>query len=297
MSDPLSEAAAARLAKDETAPGALYVVATPIGNLGDITLRALAVLGRCDRVLCEDTRVSAKLLSHYGIRKPLVSCFAQKESARLPEILAWLRAGERLALVSDAGTPAVRDPGARVVAAVCGAGFPVEAVPGPSALAAALSLAGEIGEGGILFAGYADRDAAQFAARLAARAPGDPALVVYEAPHRLHRTLAALKEKIPAQRVVVLREMTKLHAQRWAGRLADWMAEATPAKGELALVFPPPEAAPARAWSDDEVRAAAAELRGENLKPRPLAARLAARSGRSASDVYALLAAARKAEP
>ena len=295
VNDALLDAIRARLDKDETAPGSLSVVATPIGNLGDITLRALAVLQRCDAVLCEDTRVSAKLLNHFGIRKPLVSCFAQREQARIPEILDRLRAGQRLALISDAGTPAIRDPGAAVVEAVCAAGFPVEAVAGPSALSAALSIAGALGEAGILFEGYAERKPEKLLAQLRARTPDSPTLVLYEAPHRLHQLLSALREGLPAQRIIVLRELTKAHAQRWAGALSEWNESLTPAKGELVLVFPPPAAAPVRAWGDDEVLAAAAALAPERLKPRPLAARLAAQAGRPASEIYALLSAARRA--
>ena len=288
--DALLEAAAGLLRREAVQPGFLYVVATPLGNLADITLRALATLQQCDRILCEDTRVTAKLLNHFTIHKPLVSCYREREAARLPEILAWLAAGEALALVSDAGTPAVRDPGAAVVEAVLAAGYAVEAVPGPSALTAAIAVAGEIGEA-IEFAGYAPRRPAELADRLRAMRPGGSALIVYEAPHRLYATIKALSAEFSARRLVILREMTKLHAQRWAGTLAEFSPEMVPARGELVLIFPPPECFKVEIWDDERLRLEAAPLRAAGYKPRPLAAELARRSGRAASEIYALLIA------
>ena len=284
----LLEAAAGLLRRSAVRPGVLYVVATPIGNLADITLRALATLNQCDRILCEDTRVTAKLLNHFAIHKPLVSCYREREVARLPEILAWLAAGEALALVSDAGTPAIRDPGAAVVDAVLAAGFSVETAPGPSALTAAISVAGEIGER-FEFAGYAPRRPAELADRLRAMGPESPALMVYETPHRLYATLSALTEEFAARRLILLRELTKLHGQRWAGTLAEFSPDAVPDRGEMVLIFPPPVEALREIWDDQRLRREAEPLRAAGYKPRPLAAELARRSGRIASEIYALL--------
>ncbi len=286
------EAAARLLQRATVRPGVLCVVATPIGNLADITLRALATLNQCDRILCEDTRVTAKLLNHFAIHKPLVSCYREREAARLPEVLSWLAAGEALALVSDAGTPAIRDPGAAVIDAALAAGFTVEAAPGPSALTTAISLAGEIGEP-FEFAGYSPRRPADLADRLRTMHPESPALIVYEAPHRLYATISSLTGEFPARRLVLLRELTKLHGQRWAGTLAEFSPEKVPARGELVLIFPPPAEVAREIWDDERLRREAEPLRAAGYKPRPLAAELARRSGRIASEIYALLMPAR----
>jgi len=281
----LREAVLEKLRRPVVAPATLYVVATPIGNLGDITLRALATLAQCSRVLCEDTRVTAKLLNHFGLNRPLVSCYEEREQSRIPQIIEWLKADEILALVSDAGTPAVSDPGAKIVAAVLAAGFVVEPVAGPSALTAALSVAGLV-ENDFSFRGFASRKTHEMTAILKTQRPEDPVLVFYESPHRLHATLAGLQAALPERRVLVLRELTKHFAQRWAGRLREFNPDLVPAKGELVLLFPPPEAEPPAALSPEEFAARAAALRAEGLKPRQIATRLAEASGISSSEIY-----------
>lgn len=281
----LREAVLEKLRRPVVAPATLYVVATPIGNLGDITLRGLATLAQCSRVLCEDTRVTAKLLNHFGINKPLVSCYEEREQSRVPQIIEWLKADEILALVSDAGTPAVSDPGAKIVAAVLEAGFAVEPVAGPSALTAALSVAG-LSENDFSFRGFASRKTHEMTAILKAQRPEDPVLVFYESPHRLHATLAGLQTALPERKILVLRELTKHFAQRWAGRLREFTPELIPAKGELVLLFPPPEAQAPAPLSADELAEKAAVLRAQGLKPRQIAARLSEESGISSSEIY-----------
>ncbi len=291
----LRDAVLEKLRRPVVAPATLYVVATPIGNLGDITLRGLATLAQCSRVLCEDTRVTAKLLNHFGLNKPLVSCYEEREQSRIPQILDWLKADEILALVSDAGTPAVSDPGAKIVAAVLAAGYTVEPVAGPSALTAALSVAG-LPDGSFSFRGFAPRRASELIAILKAQRPDDPVLLFYESPHRLHPTLAALQAALPERRILVLRELTKHFAQRWAGRLREFSPELIPAKGELVLLFPPPEAEAPVPLSADELAEKAASLRATGLKPRQIAARLAEESGIASSEIYKQLLQLKKTE-
>ena len=189
--------------------GALYVVATPIGNLADITLRAVHLLACVDAVACEDTRVGGQLLGHLGLHKPLLALHAHNEQAASAEVLARLAAGEAVAVISDAGTPAVSDPGAVLVAAAAAAGYPVVPVPGPSSALAALSVAGDALGHGFVFAGFlpargAERDAAVAAATADARTQ-----VLFEAPHRIATLLAALAAVAPARQLTVARELTK----------------------------------------------------------------------------------------
>lgn len=226
------------------APGTLYVCGGPIGNMGDASLRLLQVLARADRVLAEDTRHSRRLLERFGIAARLVSCHEHNEERRAAEVIRWLRAGEVVALLTDAGTPGVADPGARVVAAVAGAGLPVSPVPGPSAAVAALSVSG-FGADRYLFEGFLPRDPERRRARIASWRTWPGPVVFFEAPHRLAETLADLARLIPGGRLVVARELTKRFEEIRHGRVADLVAEvsARPARGEYTLVLLPPHAA------------------------------------------------------
>jgi 16S rRNA (cytidine1402-2'-O)-methyltransferase len=189
------------------APG-LYVVATPIGNLGDITVRALATLRAADVVAAEDTRNTRALLTHFGLRAHLVSLHAHNERGSAQRVIAWIAEGKAVALVSDAGTPGVSDPGALLVGSVRAAGQPVFPIPGVSALTTALSASGLEYEG-VVFAGFLPAKGGERRARLAALAAGPWAIALFEAPHRVARTLADLHAALGDRDVVIARELTK----------------------------------------------------------------------------------------
>ena len=189
-------------------PGTLYLVATPIGNLEDITLRALRVLKECDVVAAEDTRHSGLLLRHFGIAKPMLSYFQFNESRRTEEILERLRRGEKVALVTDAGTPGISDPGERVVRAARAAGLRVEAAPGPCALVAALTCSGLPSEE-FHFVGFLPVKSGQRRRRLEELGKVPGTLVLYESPYRVRKLLEELAELYPERQVVLARELTK----------------------------------------------------------------------------------------
>lgn len=228
--------------------GALYVVATPIGNLRDVTLRALEVLRTVDVVAAEDTRVTATLLSRHGIATRPISVRAHNEAQSAERIIAALAQGRSVALVSDAGTPAVSDPGARLVHAVRAAGHRVVPIPGPSALATAVSAAGLSAER-FAFLGFLPPQPKAREALVRGCAALPLALVVYEAPHRVRETLAELYRLLGARRVVVARELTKAFETITALDLADaatWMdADPNRERGELVLIVDAAEPAPA----------------------------------------------------
>lgn len=197
----------------------LYIVSTPIGNLADLTYRAVQVLGEVDRILAEDTRRTAILIRHYGIATPLVSLHAFNEAARVKRVLGWLAAGEALALVSDAGTPLLSDPGARIVQQAVEAGHTIIPVPGASALLAALVASGLEPEP-FTFYGFLPRRGRGRAAALAAAASSLHTAVFYEAPGRIVELLQDLAEQCgPTRRVVVARELTKVHETFFRGTL------------------------------------------------------------------------------
>src|SRR5215510_932222 len=182
-------------------PSTLYLVATPIGNLEDITLRALRVLKECDVVAAEDTRHSGQLLKHFGISKPLLSYFQFNEAKRSEEIIERLRRGEKVALVTDAGSPGISDPGERVVKAAIAAGFRVEPVPGACALVAALTASG-LPTDEFHFIGFLPHKTGQRRKKLEALRSVDGTLVLYESPYRIEKLLAELKEVFPQRHVV-----------------------------------------------------------------------------------------------
>jgi 16S rRNA (cytidine1402-2'-O)-methyltransferase len=277
-----------RAAKD--VPPGLSLVATPIGNLGDLSPRALAVLGGVDAVLCEDTRVTGQLLSRYGLSAPLLPLHDHNETEMVPRILDRLRAGQRLALASDAGTPLVSDPGYRLVRAVIEAGLPVTALPGPNAAVMALTLSG-LPPQPFLFLGFlpprgGPRAAAIAKLRAAERAGLSATTVFYEAPHRLAETLAALAEGLaPDRPAAVARELTKRFEEVRRGALADLAAHyaSHEALGEICIVIgPAPEETTAEADLDAQLRAAMA---GSSL--RDAAAMVAAATGLPRKQVYA----------
>lgn len=224
-----------------TQPSTLYIVATPIGHLDDLSPRARAVLAAVDGILAEDTRQSNVLLRHAGIATPMQALHEHNEAARAEVIVARLRAGESLALISDAGTPLISDPGYRLVAAVRAAGFAVSPVPGPSALIAALSVAG-LPTDRFAFEGFLPAKAGERAARLSGLATETRTLVFFEAPHRVLETLAAMTGAFGAERRAVLaRELTKRFETVLDGTLAELatrvQADADQQRGEIVLVI------------------------------------------------------------
>ncbi|MEP6996892.1 MAG: 16S rRNA (cytidine(1402)-2'-O)-methyltransferase [Betaproteobacteria bacterium] len=227
----------------------LYVVATPIGNLRDLSLRALDVLEQVEVIAAEDTRVTAGLLAHYGIRARLVSLHEHNERKRATTIIEWLASGKRVALVTDAGTPAISDPGALLVRAVSAAGFAIVPVPGPSAVTAALSASG-IAAPQWLFLGFLPAGSAPRRAALERVRALPYALVFYEAPHRIAATVAALAAGLDPQReIVIARELTKRFETLYRCALADapgWLAaDVDRVRGEFVLIVAAPHDAPA----------------------------------------------------
>ena len=234
--------AAARAAGGQQYPaGALYVVATPIGNLADITLRAIHVLAIVDAVACEDTRVTGGLLRHLGLDKPLLAVHEHNEREATQAVLGRLARGERVAYVSDAGTPAVSDPGAVLVAAASDAGYRTVPVPGASAVLAALSVAGDHGADRFVFNGFLSSRAGERAAELAQAASAPHAQILYEAPHRIETLADSLAVACPARRVTLCRELTKqfetVVTLQCAGLPAWLAADKNRQRGEFVLVL------------------------------------------------------------
>ena len=240
------QAAAAAAGRQQFEAGALYVVATPIGNLADITLRALHVLTRVDAVACEDTRVGGALLAHFGLRKPLLALHAHNEQAASALVLERLARGESVALVSDAGTPALSDPGAVLVAAAAAAGRRVVPLPGPSSALAALSVAGDVHSDGHRFAGFLPPKGAQRQARLQALLADEVTLVLFEAPHRIEMLAAELASAAAQRGVTLARELTKqfetIVTMPAAGLPAWLQADPNRRRGEFVLVVHAPAA-------------------------------------------------------
>lgn len=274
---------AGALPQTELAPG-LYLVATPIGNLGDITLRALAVLEGADRIFCEDTRVIAKLLARYGISTSLGAYHDHNAEQVRPTVLAALRRGERIALVSDAGTPLVSDPGYKLVRAALADDLPVIALPGPTAAITALILSG-LSPDAFLFAGFLPPRQAARRRALQRWAAVETTLVFYESTPRLAESLADMAEVLGNREGAIARELTKLHEEVRRGRLADLAAHyrlAGPPRGEAVVVVGPPEhSEPDEAEVDQRLRAALTEL-----GVREAAAKLAAETGMPRRELY-----------
>ena len=224
-------------------PGTLYLVATPIGNLEDITLRALRVLKECDVVAAEDTRHSGQLLKHFGISKPLLSYFQFNEAKRSEEIIERLRRGEKVALVTDAGSPGISDPGERVVCAARKAGLRVESVPGACALIAALTASG-MPTGEFHFIGFLPHKSGQRRNQLAALKAFAGTLALYESPYRIEKLLGELNEVFPDREIVLARELTKKFEEFLRGQPAALLelTKKRSLKGEfVVLIGPAPE--------------------------------------------------------
>lgn len=234
------DAAASQHSLPPLQPGTLYLVATPIGNLEDITLRAVRTLRECDVVAAEDTRRTGLLLQHLGISRPLISYFRFNEARRSDEFVERLRRGEKIALVTDAGTPGISDPGERVVRTVIDAGLRVESVPGPCAMVAGLTASGLSTEE-FHFAGFLPHKSGQRRRELERLRALPGTLVLYESPFRVERLLGELVATMPERRVVVARELTKRFEEYLRGTPAELM-EATRGrswKGEVTVVISP----------------------------------------------------------
>ena len=272
--------------------GTLHVVATPIGNLEDVSLRALRVLAEVDVVFAEDTRRTRKLLTRHGIEARPLSLHAHNEQSRIARALEALEGAGQVALVSDAGTPLVSDPGERLVAAAIAAGHRVEAVPGASAVLAALAVAG-LSPAPFTFLGFLPRRAGERRRLLASYRSRPETLVLFESPKRIGKTLAELGEALGDRKACVARELTKLHEEARRGRLSELADHYTrETLGEITLVVEGAVEGPAvlaETEVDIEIRARIAA--GE--RPKQIAASLAGPSGWAKRDLYARVLALR----
>ena len=270
--------------------GRLQVVATPIGNLADLSARAREALSSADVIAAEDTRRTRVLLTAIGIAKPLVSLHAHNESQRTPELLARLAAGETIALVSDAGTPLLSDPGLELVQRAVRAGFEVHAIPGPSAITSALAVAG-LPTGRFCFEGFLPSRERERRTALAALAHEPRTLVFFEAPHRILRTLADMAAEFGAERpAAVARELTKAHETIYRGTLQELLARAQAEenfrRGEITLVVH--GAAAPTAGVDGKLLRRTVELLAQELPPGRVAAIAAQLTGATRAAAYAL---------
>ena len=270
-------------------PGTLYVVATPLGNLEDITVRALSVLKEVHLIAAEDTRHSRKLLAHYGIHTPLTSYHEWIERHKAVELIEELQHGKSIALISDAGTPGIADPGYHLVQAAIAAGIRIAAVPGPSAVAAALSVAG-LPTDRFVFEGFVP--ARQSARRkfFSALAHEPRTLIVYEAARRLLDSLADLHAVLGPRQIVIVRELTKMFEEVLRGPVDELVVQLRQRlgdqslQGEVTLLIAGGEAA--RPVSAEDLTAAIERLRGEGMSLKEIARTLARERGLSRRDVY-----------
>lgn len=269
-------------AAEDTSPsasGCLYLVGTPIGNLEDITLRALRILKEVDQIACEDTRHTQKLLNHYDIHKPLVSYHEHNEMTRAPELLIALEQGAKIALVSDAGMPLVSDPGHRLVALCLRHHIPVVPVPGPSALLAALAASGLPNEE-FLFMGFLPARSGERRRALERLRIEERTIILYEAPHRVGECVADAREILGDRQACLAREVTKLHEEFLRGRLSEIAAalEQRPARGEITLLISAADAMPGtRVDTTQSLAARVEELMHQAKLDRKEALKLAAK--------------------
>lgn len=279
--------------------GILYIVSTPIGNLEDVTYRATRVLGEVDRILAEDTRRTRVLLGRYGIRKPLVSAHPGNEAARAEQVSEWLDSGETLALVTDAGTPLLSDPGARIVQRVIEAGHEVVPVPGASALLAALVGSG-VDASRFTFLGFLPRGGGERTRRLEEIAGAPHTVVVYEAANRLQRLLEDLRVACgPDRSAAVARELTKAHEEFARGTLAELLAyyrDAAPRGEVVVLVAGAPDAGEPSDAVEESARALARALLRSGRRPSTVAREIASELGLPRNRAYELVLAEAEGE-
>lgn len=268
--------------------GTLFVVATPIGNLEDITFRAVRILKDAGLIACEDTRQTRKLLDHYGIHAPVVSYHEHNEAERAAELAARLESGIDVALVSDAGVPLISDPGYRIVRAAVERGIPVQAVPGPSAVLAALAASG-LPTDAFHFAGFLPAREGQRRRLLESLAAEEATLIFFEAPHRILETLEAIGETLGERPVVVARELTKVHEEFLRGTVSEVrqaLSTRDAIKGEITLlvgkpVVPPPD--------DTPLDQAVADCMRQGMPRMDAIKAVARRRGLGKREVYKLL--------
>jgi 16S rRNA (cytidine1402-2'-O)-methyltransferase len=275
--------------RNATKSGALVLVATPIGNLGDMSQRAIDALKEAEIICCEDTRHSGKLLSHFGVSgKKLIVINEHTEYDAREEIVGLVASGKSVALITDAGTPGISDPGERLVVAVVNAGLKVSAIPGPSALTMALVTSG-LPTSRFVFEGFLPRSGAERTERLAMATTESRTTVYYEAPHRLIKTLSDLTTACGAvRRVVIARELTKLHEEIWRGTLQDatmHFSETEP-RGEFVIILEPAKP-PAPPTNEELLEAIRAEI-AKGVSRKDSAARVSARFGVAKRTVYEL---------
>jgi 16S rRNA (cytidine1402-2'-O)-methyltransferase len=265
--------------------GTLYIVATPIGNLEDISARALRTLREVSLIAAEDTRHTGRLLAHFGIDTPLISYHAFNERARQDRLLAALTTGD-VALVTDAGTPGISDPGQAIVAAAISSGFVVSPIPGPSSVVAAVSASGLV-DGPYNFLGFLPRSKSEYRRLLTRAAATGFALVLFEAPGRVADSLADLREVLGDRDAVVARELTKLHEEIRHGTLSVLAAElaANPIRGEVVIVVAGQEIGEDQ---QEDPRAVVARFVASGMKPSVAAREAAAITGLPRSELYAL---------
>ena len=273
-------------------PGILYVVATPIGNLEDVTLRALRVLREVAIIAAEDTRRTARLLQHYSISTRTTSLHEHNERTRTPGLIARLLDGESVALVSDAGTPLISDPGRLLVAAAHENGIKVEPIPGPSAVMAALSSSG-LDTDQFVFVGFPPAKAGARRRWLANLATESRTLVLYEAPHRIHRLFSELFAELGDRPILVAREATKVHEQLVVGPISRFIESSPPAVGEFTLVIGALPRRPRDVDQENTLTDAIAEFgrmtKVEGASRRTAAQRVAASFGLSTNELYRAL--------
>ena len=272
-----------------TNSGALVLVATPIGNLGDMSQRAIDALKESEIICCEDTRHSGKLLSHFGVSgKKLIVINEHTEYDAREEIVGLVASGKSVALITDAGTPGISDPGERLVVAVVNAGLKVSAIPGPSALTMALVTSG-LPTSRFVFEGFLPRSGAERTERLAMATTESRTTVYYEAPHRLIKTLSDLTTACGAvRRVVIARELTKLHEEIWRGTLQEAIMHfsETEPRGEFVIILEPAKP-PAPPTNEELLEAIRAEI-AKGVSRKDSAARVSARFGVAKRTVYEL---------
>src|SRR6266481_155546 len=288
------------VAVNSVAGGCLYLVGTPIGNLEDITLRALRILKEVDQIACEDTRHTQKLLSHYNIRKPLVSYHEHNELTRAPELVVAMEQGAQIALVSDAGVPLVSDPGYRLVTLCLRHRIPVVPIPGPSALLAALAASGLPNEE-FLFVGFLPARSGERHRALERLRIEDRTIILYEAPHRVQECVADAIEVLGDRPACLAREVTKIHEEFLRGKLSEVLASLVerPARGEITLLIGPADAAEARNHADSAQSLAARveELMHQAKLDRKEALKLAAKErGMTRRAAYDEIVSARATE-
>ncbi|MCH7801010.1 MAG: 16S rRNA (cytidine(1402)-2'-O)-methyltransferase [Chloroflexi bacterium] len=263
----------------------LYVVATPIGNLEDITVRAMRVLGEVGLIAAEDTRVTRKLLQRYDIHTPMTSYHEHNKRAKLEMLLNSLQEKD-IALVCDAGTPGINDPGSELVEAASEAGATVVPIPGPSALTTAVAASGLPVEQ-FTYLGFLPRRKVDRKRLLEPLANDQRTLIAFETPHRLRKSLADILDTLGDRTIVVCRELTKLHEEIFRGTVSEAVAHFEAPRGEFTLVIAPaPETGPT--YSPDEVRESLDRLRTEGVTARDAVAQLVEQSGMPRRDVYRL---------